>query len=100
MALKVTYSKLALFDLNRFRIYYEQYFPEGIEQANTRMIKCVDLMRTFPAMGRIVSKPPRRCFSNPDTPYTLVYQHKDDRLEIVCVLDQRAQRHLQDLMDT
>jgi plasmid stabilization system protein ParE len=99
MALKIVYLERAYVDLARFRIYYERYFPEGMASANARLLKCVRLMSEFPNMGRTVGREPRRCFSIPDTPYTLVYQQKEERLEIVRVLDQRSEKYLEDLLD-
>lgn len=99
MALKVVYLERAWLDLARFKIYYQKYFPEGAAKANARLMKCTGLMSNFPDMGRPIGKAQRRCFSIPDTPYTVLYQRTDNRLEIVRILDQRSESYLQDLMD-
>jgi plasmid stabilization system protein ParE len=100
MALRLVVTKSAIPDLYWFRIYYEDYFPEGMAKANARFEKCARLLCQRPGMGRPTGKPLRLRFSVPDTPYTIVYQHKEETLEILRVLDQRKETYLEDLFDT
>ena len=99
MALKMAYSARARLDLHWFRIYCETQFPEGMPKANARFSKCLALLSMTPNMGRPAGKEPRRRFSVPNTPYTILYQVNGDLLEVARVLDQRSENYLQDLFD-
>ncbi len=97
MALKIHYLDLAQLDLLKFRLYYQQYFPEGLEKASITLQKCLMLISNFPDMGHHAGKAPRRCFGVPQTHFTLLYQARDNRLEIVRILDQRSETYLENL---
>jgi plasmid stabilization system protein ParE len=99
MALQLVFLRGARLDLHWFRLYYTEHFPEGMDKANARFIKCLKLLCEYPMMGRSAGKPPRRRFSVPDTPYTIVYQQRRNSLEIVRVLDQRKETYLKELFD-
>jgi toxin ParE1/3/4 len=99
MALKITFLGRARQDLIWFKIYHEQYFPEGMAKANVRFKKSIQLLTNFPNMGRVVGRLPRRCLAISNTPYTIVYRANENRLEIIRILDQRSENYLQDLMD-
>jgi len=100
MALKLVVTLLAQQDLQWFRVYYTKYFPEGMAKANARLIGCFRLLCERPSMGRSAGKPPRRRFTVPDTPYTIVYVHRQTTLEIIRVLDQRQETYLKELFDS
>jgi plasmid stabilization system protein ParE len=99
MALELFVLRGAKADLHWFRLYYTEHFPEGMAKANVRFEKCVRLLCEHPNMGRPAGKPPRRRFSVPDTPYTIVYQQRQNALEVVRVLDQRKETYLKELFD-
>ena len=99
MALDLVVLESATPDLQWFRIYYRDHFPEGMAKANARFEKCALLLCHSPGMGRPAGKPPRRRFSVPDTPYTIVYQQRGNALEVVRVLDQRREDYLRELFD-
>lgn len=100
MAGRIVYLKAALVDLHWFRHYYEDYFPEGLEQAYISFEKCLRLLAALPRIGRAAGKPPRRRFSIPRAPFTIVYQEKKDVIEILRILDQRSKSYLDDLFET
>jgi plasmid stabilization system protein ParE len=99
MALKPVVLGSARKDLQWFRIYYTEHFPDGMDKANARFEKCVRLLCEHPNMGRLAGKLPRRRFSVPDTPYTIIYQQRLNSLEVVRVLDQRKETYLKELFD-
>jgi plasmid stabilization system protein ParE len=99
MPLDIIFLPSARLGLQWFRIYYEQSFPEGMAKANARFEKCIRLLSHSPGMGRPAGKPPRRRFSIPDTPYTVVYLQRERTLEVIQVLDQRSEDYLKELFD-
>jgi plasmid stabilization system protein ParE len=99
MALELVFLPSARLDLQWFRIYYTVHFPEGMAKANNRFDACLKLLCDHPMMGRAAGRLPRRRFSVPDTPYTIVYQQQRNSLEIVRVLDQRKETCLKELFD-
>ena len=99
MALDLVVTRRARLDLQWFRIYYTEHFPDGMAKANARFDKCLKLLCEHPAMGKSAGKLPRRRFSVPDTPYTIVYQHRQNLLEVTRVLDQRKETYLKELFD-
>jgi plasmid stabilization system protein ParE len=100
MANRIVYLKTAIVDLHWFRHYYEDYFPEGLAQANASFEKCLRLVAALPRIGRTAGKSPRRRFSIPKAPFTIVYQEKGDVVEVLRILDQRSQSYLNDLFET
>jgi plasmid stabilization system protein ParE len=99
MVLELVVLRSARTDLQWFKMYYTDHFPEGMAKANARFEKCLKLLCEHPNMGRSAGKPPRRRFSVPDTPYTVVYQQRQNTLEVVRVLDQRKETYLKELFD-
>ncbi len=99
MALELVVLRSARSDLQWFRIYYTDHFPEGMAKANGRFEKCLMLLCEHPNLGRTAGKSPRRRFSVPDTPYTIVYQQRKNALEVVRILDQRKETYLKELFD-
>jgi plasmid stabilization system protein ParE len=97
MANKIVLLKSAIVDLQWMRVYHETYFPEGLASAQTRFEKCFRLSGAFPKMGRVAGKLPRGRFSVPKLPFTIVYQQRDDEIEIIRILDQRSLSYLDDL---
>ena len=56
MALKLVITPAARLGLNWFRIYYLDYFPEGMLKANQRFEKICRLLCERPMMGRKAGK--------------------------------------------
>lgn len=99
MAREVVFVGAAQLDLQWVRIYYAKYFPEGIGQASARLEKCWRRLAAFPKMGRVTGKLPRRRFSVPNVPFTIVYRENEDIVEVLRILDQRSQSYLDDLFE-
>ena len=100
MALKLVITPAARLGLSWFRIYYLDYFPEGMLKANQRFEKICRLLCERPLMGRRAGRGECRFFIVPDTPYTIIYREREEFLEILNVLDQRKSTYLQDIFDT
>ena len=96
--LKVVYLELAAKDVVWMRYCYDVIFPEGRSKGLTHCQKSVALLTTHPQMGRALEKKPRRCFTVPRTPFTIIYQERGERLEIVRILDQRSGTYLAALL--
>lgn len=99
MARRIAYVRRARADFRWFRSYYEDYFPEGLSNAEAGILKCVRLLALFPHMGRPTDKSPRRQFSVPRMPFTIVYRENGDVIEILRILDQRSKSYLDDLFE-
>ena len=94
----VAYLAQAAKDAVWMQYYYDVIFPDGGPKGRARFQKSVALLTTRPEMGRALGKKPRRCFSVPATPFTIVYQVRGERLEIVRILDQRSGTYLAALL--
>jgi plasmid stabilization system protein ParE len=99
MAGQFIFVRQAIADLHWFRVYHEDHFPEGLEQATRRLQKCLRLLAAFPKMGRSIGKPPRRRFAVTSLPFTVVCRQKGADVEILRILDQRSKSYIEDLFD-
>ncbi len=99
MARPVVIVQRAIVDLRWFRVYYDDIFPEGLSRANAQIDKILRLLASYPKMGRPAGKSPRRQFSIPNIPFTIVYRDKGDVIEILRILDQRSESYLKDLFE-
>ncbi len=81
-------------DLDWFRTYYEKIFPEGAAAARRHYVKAIDNIVFSPYIGQPVGMDGLRKFSVRKTPFAVVYQVFEDRIEIVRIWDQRADPEL------
>ncbi len=89
--MRLVYLASAKPGLRRFHRYYTEVFPEGKAHADRRFLAVQTLLKSNPRAGHeseIV--PGAREFPVPQTPFTYVYQIRDDRIEIMLVADNRS----------
>jgi plasmid stabilization system protein ParE len=77
-------------DLDWFRTHYETIFPEGSGTARLHYVKAIDNIVINPYIGRQIGMEGLRKLPVRKTPFAIVYEVFDDRIEIVRIWDQRA----------
>jgi plasmid stabilization system protein ParE len=75
-----------------FTRYYRFTFPEGRGNARRQMAKTLAALSDNPRIGRPISDSKQREYSIPRTPFSIIYRIANDRIEILRVLDGRANR--------
>ena len=66
-------------------------FPEGRRNADQQFHAFQRLLLSNPFIGEAVADiPEARAFPIQKTPFTVIYRVKDDRIEVLRVLDQRS----------
>ncbi|MEX6507363.1 type II toxin-antitoxin system RelE/ParE family toxin [Jiella sp. M17.18] len=78
-------------DLAWFRRYYEQVFPDGAVKAREAFERTIRTLRQHPFTGRPGDDDTREIVVG-RTPFLFVYVVRRDRIEIIRVWDQRAER--------
>ncbi len=78
-------------DLRWFKSYYVSVFPDGRIRAETQFRSLQELLKANPYIGHPSEKGDEvRELHVPRTPFTFLYRVREDRLEILRVLDTRA----------
>ncbi|GGE21589.1 hypothetical protein GCM10011390_46170 [Aureimonas endophytica] len=75
-------------DLRWFRDYHSGAAGKAIE----RYLRALDLLSSFPGLGRPLSDLDAREYVMPKTPFSLIYRVGPDNIEILRVWDQRTDR--------
>jgi plasmid stabilization system protein ParE len=92
--MKLIYLASTRSDLDWFRTYYGTVFTEGAVAARRHYAKAIDNILESPYIGRSIGPEGLRKLSVPKTPFAIIYQVVEDRIEIVRVWDQRADPEL------
>jgi plasmid stabilization system protein ParE len=89
---RVVYARRALEDMGWFRRYYATAFPEGRDRARDSLLRTEALVAENPLIGQPTGPGAEtREFPVLRTPFALLYRLKEDRIEILRVLDRRAE---------
>jgi toxin ParE1/3/4 len=89
--MKIVFLASTVPDLRWFKTYYSSVFPDGGARADHQFRSLQHLLKTNPNIGHPSEKGDGvREFHVPRTPFTFVYRVRDDRIEILRVLDTRA----------
>ena len=92
--MRVVYLATTEGDLRWFKRYYTQVFPEGRKNADAHFLLTQKLLRDNPLIGQVIeSVPGAREYQVPRTPFSFVYRVRQDRVEVLRVLDKRAGAH-------
>lgn len=83
-----------------FNRYYRVRFPEGASRAAARMQRALAILRDNPEIGHLTPEPPLRQLTIPNTPFHLIYRVAADRIEILRVIDGRANAQLTPYLDS
>lgn len=87
---KLTYLDSAQESLVWFFDYYTRVFPEGGANAAFHLIETEELLRAYPFSGRPSKVEGVRERRVSYTPFNLVYQLRDDEIEVLFVRDTRS----------
>ena len=82
----VIWSEDAVRDLRAVRDYISEFNPTAAENTAQRILDSVELLLSFPGMGRAGRKPHTRELVIPGTPYLVPYAVTDERVEIIAVI--------------
>ena len=95
--LKITLTDKAQSDLEEIHHYYAT--ASGLKSAShiiIEMIESLEPLAVFSGMGRPSQRPDVREFVFPRHPYIAPYRVKNNQLQVLRVLHQRADRQIQD----
>ncbi|WP_185984042.1 type II toxin-antitoxin system RelE/ParE family toxin [Aureimonas mangrovi] len=90
--MKVVFLPGAVRDLCWFRRYYEEIFRDGARRAGDHYRKALQALETMPHIGHPTPFGDVREFSIPRTPFAILCRLREDRIEIMRVIDERALR--------
>ena len=89
--MQIVFLARAKRDLRWFKLYYTKTFPEGRAKANSQFLTTQQLLGANPHIGhpseRVIGV---REYHIPRIPFSFLYRVKKDRIEILRVLDTRA----------
>jgi plasmid stabilization system protein ParE len=88
--MKIFLQQSADDDVRWFMRYYRKRFPEGRRNARLQMARAFENLAENPQMGHPIEGTTQREFSVPRTPFRLIYQIENNRIEILRVWDGRA----------
>ncbi|KQT64397.1 type II toxin-antitoxin system RelE/ParE family toxin [Aureimonas sp. Leaf460] len=89
--MRVVLLDTARTDLIWFRRYYRRVFPEGGREGVRRFNRMLKALALMPELGRVVVADNREVQIS-RTPFSIVYRVRSDRIEVLRVWDQRADR--------
>jgi plasmid stabilization system protein ParE len=90
--MRIVYLPSTTHDLKWMRNYYGEIFPEGQKRALQQVIATEQILSDNPWIGRPYDIDDLRILPLPRTPFAFVYRLKQDRNEIIRILDQGADR--------
>ena len=90
--MKVVFLASASHSLRWFQLYYTRVFPEGRKKAEARFVRMQITLAAAPLIGGAYGDRGSRKYSIPRTPFSVIYRVRSDRVEILRVIDQRAER--------
>jgi toxin ParE1/3/4 len=88
--MRVVYLASAARDMQWLRHYYQRVFPAGAANAAWRIRATERLILDHPYAGRPTGRPDVRRVIVARTPFFLLYRLRDDRIEILRVVDSRS----------
>ena len=90
--MQIIYLDSSVEDLIWFRHYYKMIFPSGDENARRQVRSIEQLLLDNPDIGHPTHRRDIREFSIPKTPFSFIYRHKSEVIEIIRVWDERQDR--------
>ena len=88
--MKIVFLSSTDADIRWFKRYYRKVFPEGSNRANLQMRRTLAVLRDNPHIGRPIDESAFRRLTILNTPFALKYRLSEDTIEILRVLDGRA----------
>ena len=90
--MRVVYLRSTTPDLKWLRLYCVKVFPEGHKTALSQLKATEALLSDNPLIGRLYAGNEVRILNLPRTPFAFLYRVKEDRIEIIRVIDHRTGR--------
>ena len=89
--MKLVFLASTVKDLRWFKTYYESVFPDGRAREENQFRSLQELLKANPYIGHPSGTGDDvRELHVPRTPFTFLYRLRDDRIEILRVVDTRA----------
>jgi toxin ParE1/3/4 len=82
---EITWSPLALARLQEIRAYVALDKPDAAERLATRIVAVVEVLRTYPYLGRVGAEPGIRELNIGGTPYIIVYRVRGKGVTILTI---------------
>lgn len=78
-------------DLRWFKQYYTNVFPQGKHKADSQFLAIQKVLKTTPLVGHAsLTIEGVREFPILRTPFSLIYRLKQDRIELLRIIDKRS----------
>ena len=90
--MRLVFLRSAEGDLRWFRHYYENVFPDGGRRAWRQYAKAARRLVSLPLLGHPSDGKGIREYAIGGLPFSFIYRVVDDRIEILRLWDQRAER--------
>lgn len=90
--MQLVYLRSTERDFAWLRVYYTRIFPEGDKRAREQLRAIMRLVCDNPMIGRPSLAPDVRELVFPGTPFSLIYRVRNDRIEVLQIWDNRADR--------
>ncbi len=90
--MEIVYLPSAVAGLDWFRRYYAQVFLEGEKRAIAQYEKMKIVLQSAPFAGRPTGQADVREYVMPRTPFSVIYRVRGEQIQILLVIDQRAER--------
>jgi len=88
--MELVYLPSTVSDLEWFRTYYSDAFPNGQKQAQKQFIAIEQILRDNPHIGHKTEFNNVRELVISKTPFSIIYRLTPDRIEILRIWDNRA----------
>ena len=90
--MKIVYLARAVADIGWMRLYYTGVFPEGQKRARHQFRAIERLIRENPLLGHPADIEGVRELVIPRTPFSFIYRVRAERIEVLRIWDNRADR--------
>jgi plasmid stabilization system protein ParE len=90
--MRVVYVRSTTPDLKWYRLYYVKAFPQGHKNALWQLKATEAVLSENPWIGRLYEGNEIRILNLPRTPFAFLYRVKQDQIEVIRVINQRADR--------
>ena len=88
--MELVYLPSTIADLNWFRAYYTQVFPDGLRRAQQQFFTMEHLLRDNPHLGHKTEFANVRELQIARTPFCVIYRLTPRRIEVLRIWDNRA----------
>ncbi len=89
--MRLRWSQRANADLERLWLFVAAFSPDRADMIEATLHRRIELLLTFPKIGRIVRAPDVRAISLPDIQYVVTYRIVDEEVWIIGIRHTREQ---------